>query len=146
MSSHPEADSDVAGIVDRAYELISFAAGGEPQWGAFRALFADQCALALRVFPEDPTVTVMDLDEYVVAQMREGLSDEGYAEIPGERVVEIIGDVATVHQRFGMQFATGPAVPAVDVFCLARVHGHWRIVSIVSDMDRESSSRSARSA
>ncbi|MFZ9385183.1 MAG: hypothetical protein ACO27U_10985, partial [Ilumatobacteraceae bacterium] len=64
-------------VVDRAYELISFAAGGEPAWPEFRSLFTDPCVLALRVFPDDPSITVMNLDSYVVHQMREGLSDEG---------------------------------------------------------------------
>ena len=63
-------------VVDRAYELISFAAGGEPAWPEFRALFTEPCVLALRVFPDDDAVTVMDLDGYVVHQMRDGLSDE----------------------------------------------------------------------
>ncbi len=40
-------------VVDRAYELIGFAAGGEPDWPRFRELFTDPCVLALRVFPDD---------------------------------------------------------------------------------------------
>jgi hypothetical protein len=128
-------DAAVAGVVDRAYDLISFAAGGRPAWDEFRGLFTEPCVLALRVFPDDPAITVMDMDAYVRAQMREGLSEEGYGEVPGERDVSVMGDVATVHQRFAMQFATGAPVPAIDVFSLVRLDGAWRIAAIVSDVE-----------
>jgi hypothetical protein len=134
--NHPtEADERRIGeIVDRAYELISFAAGAQPAWDEFRNLFTEPCVLALRVFPDDPAVSVMDMDAYVRTQMREGLSDEGYTELPGDRNIAITGEAASVHQAFAMQFATGPPVPAVDMFSLVKLDGRWRIVSIVSDM------------
>lgn len=121
-------------VVDRAYELISFAAGGEPAWTEFRTLFTEPSTLALRVFPGDPSVTVMDLDGYVVHQMREGLSEEGYSEIPGERSTTIVGDAAVVLQQFEMQFKDRAPVPAFDGFSLVRLGGAWKIASIISDM------------
>ena len=33
-------------VVDRSYELISFAAGGEPAWAEFRSLFTEPSTLA----------------------------------------------------------------------------------------------------
>ncbi len=121
-------------VVDRAYELISFAAGGEPAWPEFRTLFTEPSTLALRVFPGDPEITVMDLDGYVVHQMRDGLSEEGYSEIPGERITTIVSDAAVVLQQFAMQFKDCPPVPAFDAFSLVRIEGVWRIASIISDM------------
>ncbi len=121
-------------VVDRAYELISFAAGGEPAWPEFRALFTEPNALALRVFPGDPAITVMDLDGYVVHQMRDGLSEEGYSEIPGERTTTVVGDAAVVLQQFEMQFKDRRPVPAFDGFSLVRIEGEWKIASIISDM------------
>lgn len=124
-------------VVDRAYELISFAAGGEPAWPEFCSLFTTRAVLALRVFPEDAAITVMDLDGYVVHQMRDGLSEEGYTEIPGERSTTIVGDAATVLQYFFMQFRGREPVAAFDGFSLVRIDGEWRIVSIISDMIRD---------
>ena len=49
-------------LVDACYALISFEPGSEPAWDEFRALFHPQAVLALRVFPDDESVTVMDLD------------------------------------------------------------------------------------
>jgi hypothetical protein len=121
-------------VVDRAYELISFAAGGEPAWPEFRKLFTQPSVLALRVFPGDETITVMDLDAYVVHQMRDGLSEEGYSEIPGERTTTVVGDAAVVLQQFTMQFKDRPPVPAFDAFSLVRMSGAWKIASIISDM------------
>lgn len=121
-------------VVDRSYELISFAAGGEPAWPEFRALFTEPSTLALRVFPDDPAITVMDLDAYVVHQMRDGLSDEGYSEIPGERTTTIVGDAAVVLQRFAIQYKDRPPVPAFDGYSLVRIDGAWKIASIISDM------------
>lgn len=125
-------------VVDRSYELISFAAGGEPAWLEFRGLFTEPCVLALRVFPEDEAITVMDLDAYVVHQMREGLSGEGYTEIPGERTVSVVGDAAVVMQRFSIIYKDRVPVPAFDGYSLVRVGGEWRIASIISDMLSES--------
>ena len=121
-------------VVDRSYELISFAAGGEPAWAEFRSLFTEPSTLALRVFPGDPAITVMDLEAYVVHQMRDGLSEEGYSEIPGERTTTIVGDAAVVLQWFVMQFKDRPPVSAFDGYSLVRIDGSWKIASIISDM------------
>jgi hypothetical protein len=121
-------------VVDRSYELISFASGGEPAWPEFRALFTERSTLALRVFPGDAAITVMDLDAYVARQMRDGLSEEGYSEIPGERTTTIVGDAAVVLQQFFIQYKDQPPVPAFDGYSLVRVDGVWKIASIISDM------------
>jgi hypothetical protein len=65
-----------------------------------------------------------------------GLKDEGYSETPGDRVTEVLGDVAVVRQRFTMNFTTKPPAAAVDLFSLVRTGGRWLIVSVVSDMER----------
>jgi hypothetical protein len=76
----------------------------------------------------------MDLDGYVVHQMRDGLSEEGYSEIAGERTTTIVGDAAVVLQQFVMQFKDRSPVPAFDGFSLVRIDGAWKIASIISDM------------
>lgn len=134
-------EARIGDLVDSAYDLISFAAGGEPAWDEFRTLFTEPCVLALRVFPDDASVTVMDMDGYVRTQMREGLSDEGYSEMPGDRTIAITGDAATAQQKFTMHFAQGAPVAAVDIFSLVRLDGGWRIVSIVSDMETQAPGR-----
>jgi hypothetical protein len=121
-------------VVDRAYELISFSAGGSPAWDEFRALFTTPCVLALRLFPDDSEITVMDLNAYVVAQMREGMQEDGYAEIPGERAITIDADIASVRQHFAMKFGNRPPVHALDVFQLVHIADRWHIASIISDM------------
>lgn len=120
--------------VDAAYELLSFDPGQEPDWAGFGSCFHPRALLALRVFPEDAAISVMDLHEYSRAQMREGLREEGYTEVPGDRDVDIIGSVATVRQHFTMNFAGREPAPAIDVFSLVNVDGRWQIVSVVSDM------------
>jgi hypothetical protein len=130
-------DKEVAtpqAIVEVAYELISFAPGAEPRWAAFRQLFADRCALALRVFPEDPSITVMNLDEYVRLQMREGMKEAGYEERPINRAFTITGDIAEARISFQMIFGNGEAREALDVFQMVRRAGRWWIVSIVSEV------------
>jgi len=121
-------------VIDLAYELISFGAGGNPAWTEFRALFTEPSVLALRVFPEDSSITVMDLDGYVLHQMRDGLSDEGYSETPGQRTSTVIGDAAIVNQEFFMHYRDREPVRAFDGFSLVRIDGIWKIASIISDM------------
>jgi hypothetical protein len=133
-------------VVDRSYELISFAAGSGPAWQEFRELFTSPCVLALRVFPDDPQITVMDLDSYVVHQMREGLSEEDYEEIPGERTTTIVGDAAFVDQKFFIKYGDQVPVPAFDGYSMVRIDGNWRIASIISDMFKEPNGQSKSSA
>lgn len=125
---------DPAEVVDVAYELLSFEPGQEPDWAGFGRCFHPRALLALRVFPGDPDISVLDLREYAAAQMREGLAEEGYTETPGERATEIVGSVATIRQHFAMNFAGRPPVPAIDVFSLVWLEGRWQIISVVSDM------------
>jgi hypothetical protein len=90
--------------------------------------------LALRVFPQDPGVSVLGLLDYAGAQRQDGLGEEGYSETPGERTTEIVGDVAVVRQQFTMDFAGRPPVQAVDMFSPARTARGWLIVAVVSDV------------
>lgn len=124
----------IAQIVGRAYEAIAFKPGGDPDWRRFNEVFHPSAILALRVFPHDEAVGVLNLRDYAAAQMRHGIREEGYSETPGERKIEIVGEVATVRQRFTMNLAKRLPVQAVDAFSLVRVDGRWLIVSVVSDM------------
>lgn len=123
-------------VVEEAYRLIGFDPGGEPQWDRFKALFDQRAVLALRVFPGDEAVTVMDLDEYVVLQIREGMKEEGYEEIPGETEWYVFGDVAEARVVFQIRYGDAEPIPALDIFQLVRRDGRWWIVSIVSDIPK----------
>lgn len=121
-------------LVEAAYRYISFAAGGEPRWDAFRNLFAPRAVLALRVFPEDKSVTVMTLEEYIRIQMREGLKESGYTERPVGREVKQTKDIAEILVRFQMFFGETKAVDALDIFQACRINDRWYIVSILSEI------------
>ncbi|MFM1966021.1 MAG: putative lumazine-binding, partial [Actinomycetota bacterium] len=94
--------------------------------------FTPEAILALRVFPEDPHISVMGLRAYAESQMRNDLGEQGYSETPGVGSTQVYGDVAVVRQPFTMNFADR-AVGAIDVFSLARIDGAWKVVSVVSD-------------
>ena len=126
-------DEDIKRVLDEAYATLEFSPGSEPDWNRFMAVFDPHAVLALRVFPNDPDISVLTLAEYSTAQMRNGLSDEGYSETPGALSLEVVGDVAVARQEFTMNFAHG-SVGAVDVFSLVRVAGTWRVVAVVSDV------------
>jgi hypothetical protein len=128
--------SSPSAAIDACYECVSFAAHSEPDWARFRALFVSTAVLALRVFPEDGSVSVMNLDEYCLRQMRDGLKESGYTETVTGRDVQIVGDVAFGVVNFEMHFGDSPPVPAVDVFSFVRIQGRWLVTCIVSDMAR----------
>ena len=132
MSGSPH-DSPGA-LVDACYDLITFEPGAEPDWEGFRALFHRQAVLALRVFPEDDAVTVMDLDAYMVEQMRAGMEEEGYSETLVSRAELVFHDVAEVRVVFEMRYGEGAPYTAIDVYGLVRLDGRWLIASIVSDI------------
>ncbi len=123
-----------AAVVEEAYRLIGFDPGGEPQWDRFRALFDPRAVLALRGFPGDEAVSVMDLDEYVVVQMRGGMREAGYEEIPGETEWYEFGDIAEARVVFQIRYGDADPVAALDLFQLVRREGRWWIVSIISDI------------
>lgn len=130
----PEDELAISTIVSQAYDALAFEPGSEPDWARFDACFHARAVLALRVFPTDPAVSVLDLQEYSHSQMRHDLSEGGYSETPGVQDVRVIGDIAVVHQHFTMNFPAGD-VPAVDIFSLVRTTAGWRIVSVISDID-----------
>ena len=123
-------------VVDEAYRLISFEPGSQPQWDRFKALFSPRAVLAFRVFPEDDAVTIMDLEDYVVRQMREGMEEEGYSETILRRDWLVFGDVAEARVVFEMKFGEAEPVPALDIYQLVRREGRWWIVSIISEVPR----------
>ncbi len=134
MSDDVAADKDaIQQIIELAYEALAFDPGSQPDWVAFNASFYDRAVLALRVFPQDAEVQVLNLKEYAQAQLSKELKEQGYSELPGESTIEVFGDVALVRQHFTMEFVER-SVPAIDVFTLARIDGTWRIVSVVSDI------------
>ena len=119
-------------MIECAYDALEFEPGAEPDWALFDSAFAAQAILALRVFPEDPEISVMGLREYAESQMRNDLGAQGYSETPGAPYTQVNGDVAVVRQPFTMNFADR-TVRAIDVFSLARIDGAWKVISVVSD-------------
>lgn len=128
-------DSEIGALIDAAYAALDFPPGSEPDWAAFNAVFHRRALLGLRVFPSDPHVRVLSLTEYAAAQLEHDLPREGYSETPLDRVVELMGDVATVRQRFTMNFAGGRSVPALDLFSLVHDGAGWRVLAVVSDIE-----------
>ena len=125
-------DEAIAAVVERAYDALEFEPGSEPDWALFDSAFAPEAILALRVFPEDPQISVMGLREYAESQMRNDLGEQGYSETPGAGSTEVYGDVAVVRQPFTMNFVDR-SVEAIDVFSLVRADGTWKVVAVVSD-------------
>jgi hypothetical protein len=127
-------EHEIGVLVDLAYDALAFRPGDAPDWERFNSVFAPSAVLALRLFPDDRTISVLNLTEYAVAQLQHGLKEQGYSETPGARWVEVVGDVATVRQEFTMNFSDKPPVDALDLFSLVRVNGVWRVVSVLSDL------------
>ena len=119
-------------MVGRAYDALEFEPGSEPDWELFDSAFVPEAVLALRVFPEDPQISIMGLRAYAESQMRNDLGEQGYSETPGAGSTEVYGDVAVVRQPFTMNFADR-SVEAIDVFSLVRANGTWKVVAVVSD-------------
>jgi hypothetical protein len=127
-------EHSIALVIDSAYAILDFPPGGRPNWAVGDTLYAHNAVLALRVFPDDESVSVLSWAEYKTAQLGQQLGDHGYSETPGERTVRVVGDIAVVQQQFTMDFRHRPAVSAVDVFGLVRQQGRWQIVSVLSDV------------
>jgi hypothetical protein len=123
-------------LVDAAYELISFGPGSDPSWQAFRRLFAEPCVLALRLFPDDPSISVLSIDDYMREQVREGMREEGYVERPLERDFSRTGDMAAATVRFEMVFGVDRKYLGVDQFQMVKRAGRWWIVSISGEILR----------
>lgn len=121
-------------LVVRAYELISFGPGGAPGWGQFRRLFTEPAVLALRLFPGDRAITVMDLDAYEAAQVTAAMHAKGYEEKILHAAYEQTGDLCQATVRFQMIFGPDDVHEALDLFQLVRRDGEWRIAAILSEV------------
>lgn len=123
-------------IVAEAYKLISFEPESGPDWRRFNALFAERAVLALRVFPEDDSISVMDVDEYATTLMRKGMREQGYTEVQLHTDWFEFGDMAEARVIFEIRFGDADPIPALDIFQLVRREGRWWIVSIVADIPK----------
>lgn len=126
-------EAEIGSTIDDSYDALSFEEGGAPDWERFASGYVPGALLALRLFPGDDSIQVFDNEGYARAQLRDDLAEHGYLETPGERSLTVVGDVASVVQRFSMDFPDGTSTPAVDIFSLVRIDGRWKIVSVVSD-------------
>ena len=121
-------------VVKECYRLISFEAGSEPNWDAFKSLFHPNAILTLRVFPGDPAITVMNLDEYAQLQVTEGMKKEGYSEKITEEKWLKHGDLAGSQVAFEIKFGDQAPIPAFDAFQLVHLEGRWWITMIMGEI------------
>lgn len=121
-------------LVERAYELISFGPGGAPGWGGFRSLFTEPAVLALRLFPGDREITIMDLDAYEAAQVTAAMHAKGYEERILHAAYEQTGDLCQATVSFQMIFGPDDVHDALDLFQLVRRDDEWRIAAILSEI------------
>ncbi|WP_249674793.1 hypothetical protein [Pseudomonas abieticivorans] len=128
-----DAQTEIGIVIDTAYEALAFEAGSAPRWDLFREVFHESAILGLRVFPGDPEISILDLLQYMQAQVANGIKENGYSETVGERTIRIFGEVATVEQYFTMNFANAEAASAIDIFSLVRLDSSWWVVAVISD-------------
>lgn len=121
-------------VVEECYRLISFPPGSLPGWDAFKSLFVPQAVLTLRVFPEDEAMSVMDLEQYTIQQIREGMKEEGYTETVLKQDWFGFGDVCETRVIFEMKFGDKEPVTAFDIFQLVKLEGRWWITSIMGEI------------
>jgi hypothetical protein len=133
MTADPITTSLTA-IIEACYDDVTFEPGGGPSWERFRSLFLPEALLTLRLFPGDPEITVMDLDTYMVRQMREGMKEAGYSETIVHRRNLVYRNVAECRVIFHMKFGDLPPYTALNIFQLIHKGGRWWIVSVTSDI------------
>jgi hypothetical protein len=97
-------------------EFISFSPGETPRWQKFDHSSSTKQFSRYAYSRVMPRSRFSPWDEYAESQMRHNLQEEEYSEIPGDRVVDVGGDVATVRQAFTMNFADRSPIEAVDTF------------------------------
>ena len=123
-------------IITEAYRLISFEPESGPDWKRFNALFTDRAVLALRVFPEDEEISVMNLEEYAIKLMRKGMREDGYAERQIRTEWFEFGDIAEARVIFEIRFGDERPIEALDIFQLVRRSGRWWIASIIAEIPK----------
>lgn len=123
-------------LVEECYRLISFPSGSQPDWSRFQSLFVQSAVLTLRVFPEDASMTVMNLEEYTVHQIREGMKESGYAERILKQEWFGFGDVSETRVIFELQFGSEKPITAFDIFQLVKLEGRWWITSITGEIPK----------
>jgi hypothetical protein len=133
MTANPITTSLTA-IIEACYDDVTFEPGGGPSWERFRSLFLPEALLTLRLFPGDPEITVMDLDTYMVRQMREGMKEAGYSETIVHRRDLVYRNIAETRVIFHMKFGDTAPYTALNIFQLIHKGGRWWIVSVTSDI------------
>ncbi len=131
-------------VLTTLYDVISGAAGVEPDWNRERALFAPGARLIpTRVGPDgELRAQVLDVDGYIESR-RAYLRDNDFFERQVRREVKQFGHIAQVFSEYESATTPGgpPFVSGVNLLQLLFRDGRWWIQSIMWENAREGSER-----
>jgi len=133
-----EAHDTVEGVVQKLYDLVTFAAGSTPDWDEVKSLFIDRGIVVLRTSRDKSTVfTVQEfVDDFVNFIERAKVVETGFKEEIKRIKPMVFGDIATVLVLYEASIPGRKRTPqqGVDSFSLIKKEGRWQIVSIINEI------------
>lgn len=122
------------------YETIS-APSGERDWPSVRELYHADARMVRTGIGDDgkPFARVMSLDDYI-ENVEELLHEVKFSEIEISHDVTVFGNVAQLASVYEYQLESAAATRSgrgVNFFTLIQHDGHWQIMSIVWDNERD---------
>ncbi len=143
LTGENETAQAIATVITAAYEALSFAPGGRPDWDRFRALYFHAARLTPAQSETNSKLTPMTVEEFIRwadEEMRaRGYLTKGFHETDVHRVIEWFGDIAQVLSTYESRFTADEAAPfarGLNSFQLLRDDGRWQISSVIWDLEQ----------
>jgi hypothetical protein len=126
------------GVVTEIYDLVSFEAGGSPDWDKVRALFIPEAVIVLRTSRDASTVFTVEgfVDDFVRFVEQTPAREMGFTEKILSMKSMVFGDMAHVLVLYEAHITGSARAPTqgVDSFSLIKKDGSWRIVAIANEL------------
>lgn len=137
-ASEQEALETADGVVTEIYDLVSFEAGGMPDWDKVRSMFIPEAVVVLRTSREATTVFSVDgfIEDFVNFVERSPAGEMGFTEKILNMKSMVFGDMAHVLVLYEAHITGSqrPPTQGVDSFSLIKKDGRWCIAAITNEL------------
>ncbi len=126
-------------VVDEFFRLITFEAGGMPNWDKVRTLFIEEAVVVHRLGPQTlRTFNRQGFIDYLIFDIEQAdLTTSGFTETIIQKHAQIIKDIAHSYVLYEVHIPglndNNPVNRGVDSFHLIRRKGRWMIASLINE-------------
>ena len=132
--THSQDESEIAAIVARMFDAISWSPGQAPDFGRFAEAILPEASLVPSARPAKPTDIVSFIDR--MCQLHADGAMATFSERPLKTAVQVFGNIAVAIGGYEMRVDGGPPSRGANAFLFVRTEAGWKIAGLAWDTER----------